>query len=55
MGLLLSNRERQEQDKKYREQIDVLTVRVAELDVESRKLRESKYELDSKASGGRGS
>ena len=41
-------RERQEQERKFREQIDTLSVRVAELDTENRKLRDSKYDLDSK-------
>jgi|LauGreSBDMM110SN_4_FD.fasta_scaffold344443_1 spindle assembly abnormal protein 6 len=41
-------RERQEMERKFREQIDTLSARVAELDTENRKLRDSKYDLDSK-------
>ena len=35
-------------ERKLKEQIDVLSSRVSELDIENRRLRESKYDLDSK-------
>jgi hypothetical protein len=41
-------RERRDQEKKFKEQIDTLSSQISELDAENRKLRESKYELDSK-------
>ncbi|GAX76067.1 hypothetical protein CEUSTIGMA_g3510.t1 [Chlamydomonas eustigma] len=43
-------KERRDQEKKFKEQIDTLSARINELDAENRKLRESKYELDSKVS-----
>ena len=45
------DREKQEIERKFREQIDTLSTRVSELDVENRKLREAKYDLDSKVRG----
>eukprot|EP00955_Chlamydomonas_euryale_P102618 365431-Chlamydomonas_euryale.AAC.22 len=39
-----------EQEQKFRSQIDLLNGRVSELDAEARKLREAKYELDSRVS-----
>jgi spindle assembly abnormal protein 6 len=41
-------REIQDHERKFRDQIDTLSARVSELDTENRKLREKKYELDSK-------
>ncbi len=42
------HRERDRLETKYREQLDALTVRGADLDTENRQLRSLKYELDSK-------
>ncbi|KAK9808849.1 hypothetical protein WJX72_005003 [[Myrmecia] bisecta] len=44
------DRERAELDKKYRDQLDALNSRNAELDQENRALRDHKYELDTKVS-----
>ena len=42
------HRERDRLETKYREQLDALTMRGADLDTENRQLRSLKYELDSK-------
>lgn len=54
-GHRLTLRERSDLEKRLRDQISALNTRVGELDSENRKLRETKYELDTKVGlGGTG-